>query len=402
MKRYKLTPEHETQLPAWRDKWIANAMSTKHIDKVERAIVRKAVRGLYEAAGFVPPSEHRIVFVGSPLMAAFVAGFAAWVWKSRENRGGFSTDATHAAINAATRDAINAINAATHAATNAATNDATRDATYDATYDATNAATHAATDAAINDATHAATDDATDVNQDGWYTYDVKMSCVADKFGDPTPMLECASKSWEMRDGGNQWSGWCSYLSFFRWVVGLKIDYSRWDHYEKLCEHSGPRYMHKEFCIVSDRPELLLVDENNRPHCENGPFCRWRDGFSLYAIHGVRVPAWVVLTPERISVEDIKHEQNAEVRRIMRERYGEGRYLVDTGAKILDVDGGLGVVGSAPRMLVEDNAQQRWLVGTDGSTKRVYYMRVPVEISTCREAHNALAGIREEDVICEC
>lgn len=374
MKRYKLTPEHETQLPAWRDKWIANAMSTKHIDKVERAIVRKAVRGLYEAAGFVPPSEHRIVFVGSPLMAAFVAGFAAWVWKSRENRGGFSTDATHAAINAATRDAINAINAATHAAT----------------------------DAAINDATHAATDDATDVNQDGWYTYDVKMSCVADKFGDPTPMLECASKSWEMRDGGNQWSGWCSYLSFFRWVVGLKIDYSRWDHYEKLCEHSGPRYMHKEFCIVSDRPELLLVDENNRPHCENGPFCRWRDGFSLYAIHGVRVPAWVVLTPERISVEDIKHEQNAEVRRIMRERYGEGRYLVDTGAKILDVDGGLGVVGSAPRMLVEDNAQQRWLVGTDGSTKRVYYMRVPVEISTCREAHNALAGIREEDVICEC
>jgi hypothetical protein len=33
--------------------------------------------------------------------------------------------------------------------------------------------------------------------------------------------------------------------------------------------------------------------------------------------------------------------------------------------------------GSMPRALMVDKQGQRWLVGTDGSTKRVYYMRAP-------------------------
>ena len=71
MERYKLTKEHQAQLAPWRDKWIANAMSTAPMDDAERDRVREAVRGLYRAAGLTPPPDNRIVFVPSPFVARF-------------------------------------------------------------------------------------------------------------------------------------------------------------------------------------------------------------------------------------------------------------------------------------------------------------------------------------------
>ena len=110
------------------------------------------------------------------------------------------------------------------------------------------------------------------------------------------------------------------------------------------------------------------------------------------------------MRPHEISVEKIEAEQNAEVRRIMTERFGYGRYLSETGAQVIDMD----VIavntldesfGSMPRALMVDKQGQRWLVGTDGSTKRVYYMRAPNEANTCAEAHSALAGFDENQII---
>jgi hypothetical protein len=142
--------------------------------------------------------------------------------------------------------------------------------------------------------------------------------------------------AWRMWDGGNQWSGWSAYLSFFRHVAQLPLDYSKWRHYEAAAIHAGPRIMHPDFCMISDRPERLLVDAQNRPHCEDGPFCRWRDGSALYAVHGTRVPAWIIERPDEITVAKIDAEQNAEVRRIMLDRYGAGRFMLDSGARVLD------------------------------------------------------------------
>lgn len=74
-------------------------------------------------------------------------------------------------------------------------------------------------------------------------------------------------------------------------------NYSKFDAYEKLAIHSGPRIMHEKFCMISDRPRVLKVDSKNRPHCDTGPFCEWSDGAAMYALHGVRMPMWVVEAP---------------------------------------------------------------------------------------------------------
>ena len=164
------------------------------------------------------------------------------------------------------------------------------------------------------------------------------MRACADSLGVGRFGLLCAHLADRMWQGGNQWSGWPAYLSFFRHVARLPIDYSKWAHWETLARRSGPRVVHPEFCIVSDRPEVLRVDAQNRPHCEDGPFCRWRDGSALYSVHGVRVPAWIVEHPDRITVALIDAEQNTEVRRVMIARYGVEKFVRSGGAELVHED----------------------------------------------------------------
>ena len=137
-----------------------------------------------------------------------------------------------------------------------------------------------------------------------------------------------------MWQGGNQWSAWESFLTFFRHVAKLSIDYSKYDHWEKLAQHSGPRIMHPEFCMISDRPEILTVNAANQPHSFDGPFCKWRDGSAIYAINGVNVPAWICETKrEDFTKEMILSEQNVDYRRCITEKLGIDRTIEILGAE---------------------------------------------------------------------
>ena len=339
-KKYELTPEHREQLKPWADKWVANAMSTKAMDDADRSAMIEAIRGLYAAANLPPPNN--IVFVASPRIMALAGTIAAGVWHLRRDDkflrmllGGAATRAaTYAATRAATADATNAAtDAATNAATRAATNDATNAATDDATYDATYAATNAATRAATYDATDAATNDATNAA-----TYDATYAA--------TPLvrwlLTLPPRWTSMYNGGNMWSGWVAFMSFFRHVAKLDLpEYEKWKHYESAAVHGGYRIMTPEFTMVSDRPSVLLVDSQNRPHCDTGPSHVWRDGWSLYYYHGIAIPrgkAWIITNPEQITALSIDAEENAEIRRVMVEKYGAGRYLQETGAQEVQRD----------------------------------------------------------------
>ena len=139
------------------------------------------------------------------------------------------------------------------------------------------------------------------------------MRALAHELGIGDFGLQCAANAWNMWHYGNQDSGYDGYLSFFQDVAKLPLDYSKYQHWRDLTERSGPRIMHADFCMISDRPEVLTVDEQNRPHGESGPFCRWRDGSALYAWHGARVPArWIEhraeLDPnEVIKAENVEH-----------------------------------------------------------------------------------------------
>jgi hypothetical protein len=297
--------------------------------------------------------------------------------------------ATYAAIRAVTNSATDAAAfAATTAATDAATFAATDAATYNATSGTAYAATHAATHAATDAATYAAPPP----NLSEWYVApDVRAitTAIAGVGG-----VKCTALAYRLRQGGNQWAGWPAAAEWYREVAQLPIDWSVWMPWVTLAEHSGPRYVHDKFCVISDFPEVLKVDNANRPHCATGPFCRWRDGFALYAWHGIRVPAWIIEHPERVTIAGINAETNAEIRRVMIDRYGYERYLQESGAVEIsaDVDEGGEVMRLFTMPADDDTGRPMRCLLVANSTpdpddsRRRYVIRVP---PTCKDVWTA-------------
>jgi len=174
----------------------------------------------------------------------------------------------------------------------------------------------------------------------------------------------------------------------------------RW---KQLAESVGFIYPFEGICFLCDRPRVIQRDDRNRLHCDDGPAMAFADGYAVWSIHGVRVPAEVVLHPEDLAVASIEQESNAEVRRVMIERFGQGRFLSEAGAKLLhqDATGKLwrkDLPDDEPMVMVEVlNSTPE----PDGHTK-TYFLRVHPELRPllaaglgepqAPTAHNAVAS----------
>lgn len=137
------------------------------------------------------------------------------------------------------------------------------------------------------------------------------------------------------------------------------------------------------------------TENPNDLHRLDGPAIEFRDGFGIYCIEGQIVPPHVVLDPKSITIEEIKKEDNAEVRRILRQQLTDEVYISRINPTVIDMDMVSTNVqdknaGAIQRALLQDDTGDRFLVGSDGSTKRVYYMYVPRNVKTCVEAYAAL------------
>lgn len=140
--------------------------------------------------------------------------------------------------------------------------------------------------------------------------------------------------------------------------------------------------------IVSERPEEIhtkLVDNNRRVlHNETGPAVRFRDGYYIWEVDGVRVTEKVVM--RQFNAKDIQDEQNAEVRRIMLRFYGEWKYIEEIGAKMVQEDHR----GQLFRVEFKNDdpiVMCRVINSTpesDGS-KNIYWIEVPPDITTCEQ-----------------
>jgi hypothetical protein len=298
-----------------------------------------------------------------------------------------ATDAaTLAATHAATDDATHA---ATYAATDDATRTATRAATHAATLAATDAATRAATDAATRTATRTATLAATDAA-----THAAAKACyeMAGPLG-----LSCAARWASGYQGGAYWAGWEAYLSAARDILGLRLpaheNYAAW---EQAAIHGALRIMHEEFCIVSDFPEVLRVDDENRPHCEDGPSHRWRDGWSLYHWHGVRVPVEWIEDRAALTARVALTWENVEQRRAACEIVGWARIVDELGGRILDADAdpeiGTLLAVTLPGNDEEPEVPARFLRVKCG-TGRDFAICVPETVTTAIEAQAWMLGL---------
>ena len=178
-----------------------------------------------------------------------------------------------------------------------------------------------------------------------------------------------------------------------------------WDYgpFVFLCERHNQFHYREDIRQVFD-PRSFPVTTASRMtlHNTDGPAISWTDGFSIYCINGIRVPDFVVEKPHLITPYKINHEQNAEVRRIMVERYkfgeevsGQGAYIRDSNSERLDHDDQFGTlwrlnINTATSFREEPLVMLEVVNRTpepDGHFKR-YFLRVP---PTMRFSHEASA-----------
>lgn len=328
----KLTREQEARFDEWADRWIEVGLRNRPADR-ER--FERAVEQCYGFAGLEWPGV--VVWVPSPLVMAFAAPASAFAIElvEAERRRGAVGGAVRGAVDGAVRGAV-----------------------------------RGAVDEAVNEAVRGAV-------RGSWYRY-------------------LGGQFWA---GGWYWGG--AWTSFFRDVCDLELDGDLWDRaraYEATIESACWWWPHRRFVMVSERPLEIsreLADPgvprgwgSHRLHREDGPAVVWPDGWGVWAWHGVRVPQRVIEQPDTLSPAEILGESNAEVRRVMMERFGPDRLLRETDAELVDDDGEFGKLWRLPVDGDEDLVMVEVVNSTlepDGSAKD-YWLRVPPGVGSAREA----------------
>lgn len=134
--------------------------------------------------------------------------------------------------------------------------------------------------------------------------------------------------------------------------------------------------------IFTERPSYMHRDDEHRLHCEDGPAIMYPDGWHLYAWHGVIVNQQIIEAPETMTAQQIVDEENAEIKRVMLERYGLENLIRNLNAQKLDASD-FGTLWKAdireeePLVMVEVDCP---------STDRTYMLRVPPTMERARQA----------------
>jgi hypothetical protein len=149
--------------------------------------------------------------------------------------------------------------------------------------------------------------------------------------------------------------------------------------------------LHKDFWLAADFPEFVKRDAENRPHCETGPFCRWRDGVGLYFWHGTEVPATWIENKASVDVSLALTWPNIEQRKCLAEIIGWDKVLAKLSPRVIDQDADP-EIGQLVEVELPDAGKARFIRVRCG-TGRQFAICVPNEIRTAAEGGAWTYGI---------
>lgn len=319
-----LSEEQQAQLPAWIEKWRANMLNTTPLTALEKESVTQAIKRMYLDVNYKEPQH--VLFCASPFAATIITGLAATVLflrdKQNQHKEEFDTVLTE-------DDYFFVICLLSLFVSNIMRTTLAADMSTDPRYVVhkntlqvnqeilqsvfTLVGMHPSQEQvdAMIATILAKTPDTFVLNKflDLTTSFDRKFNKNVYRF-----FVKGIHNSSFIRNGGSQWSGWCAYVTFCRYIVKRDLDYSKWHNYE-VASIAGPRLIHEKFAVVTDRPKRVHVDDRNRLHSETGPAQEWADGYKLYYWHGTSVPSEWVETPEQLTPEIALSQRNIEKRR---------------------------------------------------------------------------------------
>lgn len=192
------------------------------------------------------------------------------------------------------------------------------------------------------------------------------------------------------RIGGQYWAG---YYAYFDAMDRLEL--------EKLDKIEGQLIAAKscnwwwaldKATVMVERPERAVsMDDEGRLHHDDDACIKYRDGWGVYAHHGVRIPPgkeFIFTHPEKVTADVILKEDNAELRRVMLEKVGYERILEKM--TLVDDDP---AIGKLWRLAMRDDEDLALVDVIDPSTGRRYLLRCdPNAYSGLKTARAAAAS----------
>lgn len=128
---------------------------------------------------------------------------------------------------------------------------------------------------------------------------------------------------------------WLQFYNYFWKELGFK-DLCIIEGLLEVSKTCGWWAPYEDIVFIQDRPTSISFEEE-RLHCEDGPAITYLDDFCLYALHGVQVPDWLVLTdPEDLDASKILEISNAQVRAEGIRKIGMERLIESVNPTILD------------------------------------------------------------------
>ncbi len=108
---------------------------------------------------------------------------------------------------------------------------------------------------------------------------------------------------------------------------------------------------------------------------------------------GVPVDERIVFRPETIKADEVLRESNAELRRVLLERMGTEKFMLEATPKLLDKDEDKGGERQLLKIAFDDEDEDLVCVKFQcPSTARQYLIRVPPDTLTCKQAIAWMAG----------
>jgi hypothetical protein len=197
--------------------------------------------------------------------------------------------------------------------------------------------------------------------------------------------------------GGAFWTGWCAVISFYRDVLKLESPVlANFQYFETLTKSCGYVWWHEDVLVISDRPQVIRRDQNNRLHSTVGASIVYRDGWELYYVHGVAVPKDWITQKEKLSPETALTWKNVEQRRVAAELIGWDRVLAQVKSRSLGKDD----CGELLEVDLPDAPGSR-IVKVVCGTGRTFCLPVPNSMQTAREAVAWSYDLKAEEYVPE-
>ena len=284
-----LTVEQEAMLAQVRDEWLAVGLST---EPANRPAAEEGVRQAYRRAGMEPPSV--VIWLGSPYAGCVASAMLNpdQVWNQ-----------VWAQVWAQVRDQVrDQVRGQVGGQVRGQVGDQVRDQVRDAVW------------GQVRDAVWGQVWD---------QVWDQVWGQVRGQVWDQV-RGQVRDAVWGQHEAG--YLGWCDAMQ----LIGVNLDVAG---LSTVARNAGWWWPMRDTVILTDRPDTLHRDPQGRLHCETGPALRYRDGWAIHAIHGVRVPADLIETGW--DVKRTLEEDNAEVRRAAIELTGWDRFIADAGLTLI-------------------------------------------------------------------